>query len=74
MDKVVTALGAFVIVFAAILGISMLMAYPTMWIVNYLFTAQLLTYVFGLAKITFWKAFVFNMFFGTVVKSGQSSK
>lgn len=64
-----------VILAAIVLGISMLMAYPTMWIVNYLFTAQLLTFVFGAAKLSFWKALVLNVFFGTAFKSsGSSSK
>jgi hypothetical protein len=67
MKTVLASLGALVIFLAALLGLGMLMAYPTMWIVNYLFTAQLLTFVFGVAKIGFWQAFVLNMFFGTAL-------
>lgn len=60
---------------AVYLCISMLAAYPTMWIVNYLFAAQLLTLVFGCAKIAFWKAFVLNMFFMVAFKgTALSSK
>jgi hypothetical protein len=65
---------AFVILFAFVLGLAMLMAYPTMWTVNYLFAAQLLTIVFGVAKISFWKALVLNVFFGIAFKSTISSK
>jgi hypothetical protein len=60
---------------ALFVGLAMLMAYPTKWFINYLFTAQLLTYVLGAAKITFWKAFVFNALFGGLAtKSSSSSK
>lgn len=68
-----TKFTAFVILLALALGFAMLLAYPTMWIVNYLFTAQLLTFVFGAAKISFWQAFVLNLFFSFAFKSTSSS-
>jgi hypothetical protein len=73
MDKIVAGLGVLIIVLAAALGLAMLMAYPTMWLMNYLFTAQVLTFLFGAAKITFWKAFAFNTLFSGLVSSGYSS-
>lgn len=41
-----------------------LFAFPTMWIVNYLFTPTLLMLIFGTIKIGFWKAWVLNIFIG----------
>lgn len=37
-----------------------LLAYPTMCLVNYLFTPTLLVAVFGMAKIGFWQALCLN--------------
>ena len=73
MEKVVAVFGLFVISLALVLGLAMLMAYPTMWVMNYLFTAQLLAFVFGAAKITFWQAFFLNMITGVFFRSGGSS-
>jgi hypothetical protein len=50
-----TVLG-FAALFAAAMG------YPTKWLVNYLFSPSLLMSVFGIAQITFWKAFWLNWF------------
>lgn len=63
MDKLVAGFMLFVIVLGGAFALAMLMAYPTMWVVNYLFTAQLLIFVFGVAKIGFWQAFILNTFF-----------
>jgi hypothetical protein len=60
MDKVLTAVGAFVLVFVLAAGIALLMAYPTMWIVNYLFTSSVISGLFGVAQLTFWKALWLN--------------
>lgn len=62
-----------VIGLAALVGLAILFAYPTMWVVNYLFTAQLLTYVFGVAKISLWQALVLNIFFGFIKGTSTSS-
>jgi hypothetical protein len=43
-------------VVALIVVSALLAAYPTMWIVNWLFTATVLNMVFG-GPLTFWKAF-----------------
>lgn len=69
MKIVLTILAAFVTIW----GIGLLLAWPTVWLVNYLFTAQLLVFVLGAAKITFWKAFCINALFGSWFKSSSSS-
>ncbi len=52
--KLFVAFSTLVVFLAVLLALSMVMAYLTMWFVNFLFTPALLTYVFGAAKITFW--------------------
>lgn len=62
-----------VIVLAAVVGLGLLFAYPTMWLVNYLFSASLLQFVFGVSAFTVYKAWVFNAFIG-LFRSYSSSK
>jgi hypothetical protein len=73
MEKFIAAAMVVVIALALLFGLALLMAYPTMWSVNYLFSAQLLFFVFGTAKIGFWQAFVLNMFFGIAFNQNSSS-
>lgn len=49
--------------------VGFLFAYPTMWLVNYLFTAQILTLVFGVAKLSVWQAWALNFVSGILFKS-----
>lgn len=60
MDKFLAAIGAIVFAVVFVAGISLLMAYPTMWIVNYLFTSSVISSLFGVAQLTFWKALWLN--------------
>jgi hypothetical protein len=57
---------------ALIFVIAAIFAYPTMWIVNYLFSATVLTLVFGISKLTFWKALALNWFLG-LLRGGSTS-
>jgi hypothetical protein len=43
------------------LGISFLLAFPIMLIVNYEFTPTVLSALFGVAQMTFWRAFWLSM-------------
>ena len=52
-------LSAFLIIFAAFL-----MGFPTMWLWNWLMPA-----IFGLVKISIWKAIGLNMLFGILVRA-----
>jgi hypothetical protein len=46
-------------------------AYPTKWIINYLFAPEFLTTVFGVAQISVVRALVLNLFFGLFIKGGK---
>jgi hypothetical protein len=60
----------FLIVLAVVL-FAVVGAYPTKWIVNYLFAPGLLTTVFGTPSIGFVKAFFLNLFFGGWIRGGK---
>lgn len=47
-----------------ILGIGLLMAFPTMWLWNWLMIP-----IFGLIKITFWQAFGLNILTGVFFRN-----
>ena len=65
MDTVLTIVGVLLVIVA----LSLVMAFPTMWVMNYLFTPSLLASVFGVSQLIFWKAFWFNAFCGFLIKS-----
>ena len=74
MNKFLTVVGGIVIVVLACAGVAMLGAYPTMWIVNYLFNPTLLATVFTTAHFTFWHAASLNYIAATLIKSSMSTK
>lgn len=49
------------------------LAFPTMWVVNYLFASTFLTFVFG-GALTFWKALALNFITGFLFSASSSSK
>ena len=73
METLVKIVGVIVLLVVFIAGFALLMALPTMWIINYLFTPSAITAVFGTSAIGFWKAFWLNFFFGIAFKSSSSS-
>ena len=73
-DAFVKVVGAAVVVVVVVAFLALLMGYPTMWIVNYLFASSFLVKVFGVAKLTFWRAFWLNWLAGTLFKSTVTSK
>ena len=74
MDKFVAGIAVVIGVLGLVFGLALLFAFPTMWAVNYLFSASFLTFVFGVAKINFWRALVLNFIVGYLVGSRRSSK
>ena len=69
------AVVAIVLGFVALLvGLGALMAIPTVYILNYLFSSAFLMLVFGVAKVGFWRAWVFNIFCGLFLKGVSTSK
>ena len=74
MNKFFQVMGMFVLALLMWLGISLLMGFPTMWLVNYLICPAALVAIFGLTKITFWKAFWLNFLCGILFKGHGTSK
>jgi hypothetical protein len=73
VDKVLQTIGAGVIIAALIAGLSVLFAFPTMWMVNYLFAPSALIAVFGHAHLTFWNALWLNVLCGLLFKGSSTS-
>jgi hypothetical protein len=67
MDEFVGGVAVVLGVIVLVFGLALLFAFPTMWAVNYLFSASFLTFVFGVAKINFWRALVLNFIVGYLV-------
>ena len=61
-----------VFVICLIIGGAVLMAYPVKWLVNYVFTDGVRLALFGVVKISVWKAFFLNMLCGFLFKSTAS--
>lgn len=72
-EGMAVAILAFLGVMLLVVGLSFLSAYFVMLMVNYLFTATVLTAVFGVPAIGFWQAFVLSLLTGTLFKSTYSS-
>ena len=63
-DDLATLVGKFIGYFIIGAVLSLLFAWASETIVNYLFTAAFLTLVFGGPKILFWQAFWLNVLIG----------
>ena len=57
MENFAKAFGAVVLLLVIVSFVALVIGLPVMWIVNYLFTQQVLMAVFGIPQLTFWKAF-----------------
>jgi hypothetical protein len=66
-DTILTGIGflALIALFCVFVG------FPMMLLVNYLFSAEFLTFIFGAPAIGFWKAF-WLVFFGAIMFRGSS--
>lgn len=60
METLTKAVGLFVVGIVIILGLAALMAYPTKWLINYIFTDGFRLSLFGVAQIGFWRALAIN--------------
>jgi hypothetical protein len=74
MEKFLKAVGALVVFIGLVALTAVLTAYPTKWVVNYLFTPGLLTALFGTAKIGFWQALALNFITGLARVTASSTK
>ena len=73
MEKFTKAIGAFVLIMLTIALGSVIGAYPTKWLVNYVLAPQFIYFVFGVTKIGFWKALTTNMLASSLFKSTRTS-
>lgn len=74
MEKVFTAIGYVVSMVGLVVLLSFLFAFPTKWLVNYLFSSVALTWIFGVTKITVWQGLWINVLSSTLFKSSRSGK
>jgi hypothetical protein len=68
-DVILKAIGQTVLVMFTIAAISLLMAFPTKWMTNYVFSDSFRLAVFGVAKIGFWRAFFFGFLIASLFKT-----
>lgn len=68
------AIGLFFVATITLALIAVIGAYPTKWLVNYLFTPQTLLSVFGISQFGFWKALALNYLTGTFFRTTVNSK
>ena len=71
--KIIAGLVAVVGVFVLIVALALLMAWPLMLLINYVFSTALLTFLFGAAKISFWKTVALSIVTGSLFKSASTS-
>lgn len=74
METFFKALGMLVGAAVVVAIFGTLFAYPTKWVVNYLFSPGALNAVFGVARFDFWHALAFNFFAGNFRGISTSSK
>jgi hypothetical protein len=68
----VVVVGGIGITAGSILGLAALWAYPTKWVVNYLFTPNTIFSLFGVSQLTLWKAMALNFISETLFKGSSS--
>ena len=56
MPKILSVALQAIVLIAAVVCAAVLLAYPTMWAINAVFTSQVLLVVFGVAQLTFTKS------------------
>lgn len=69
MDTFFKVVGVIVVSVAGVVGLAIVMAYPTKWMVNYLVSPAALTVVFGAPVLGIWKALALNFICGFLFKS-----
>lgn len=74
MNKVFAFIGLVVVGFLMLIGLAVIGAYPTKWVMNYLFSPAFLTFVFGVTKLGFWQALALNFITATLFKGATTVK
>jgi len=73
LDAVLKAVGAVVLVILGAAALGLLLTYPLMWAINYTVAPAALLAVFGVAKLTFWKTYLFAGVCSWLFKSTSSN-
>jgi hypothetical protein len=68
MDDVFKGIGEIVFLLFVMFFAGLIFAFPTKWLINYLFTPSVLRTVLGVAQITFWRSYALTMLSGFLVK------
>jgi len=64
---------AFLGVLALIIGRAMLFSFPLMWAINWLFAPAVLTALFGVSKLTFWRTVILSIITSWLFKGSSTS-
>ena len=67
-----TFLAAGLLAIGAVVFFAAIIAFPVMWMVNYLFTPQFLHGIFGVWSLDFWHALWLSMLCGSLFKGSSS--
>jgi len=71
MKKIFIGIGLFVVSMILCLGIGLLLAFPLMWLWNYLVTTEVTKLLFGVDKLTFWRSLALLWLCGFLFKSSN---
>ncbi len=68
MSKFLQAVGLVFFGLAIFFALAMLFAFPTKWLVNYIYSDDFRVALFGVSKIGFWRALAINYFVMSLFK------
>ena len=71
--KIIAGLIAILGVLVLIIAFALLMAWPLMLLINYVFAPNVLWALFGVSQITFWKTVALSIVTGSLFKSDSTS-
>lgn len=74
MTKFFVFFASVALVLLGIFGFALVMAYPTKWLVNYIFTDSVRLALFGVAQISLWRAFLLGLLCAGLFKGSCSCK
>jgi hypothetical protein len=69
MNKFFEAIGLGIVAFVVVIGLSLLLAFPTKWAINYVVNPTLLATVFTTGHFSVWHAWALNFLASSLVKS-----
>jgi len=71
MEKIFIGIGLFVVAITIALVMGLLLAFPLMWLWNYLVTTEVTKLLFGVDKLTFWRSLALLWLCGFLFKSSN---